>query len=116
MAIVVLVVAFKPRVSHRCLTALRVSTRPDTTAKSAELKTALNHVKEAAMQFPNDSESRQQALKIVDALAKSSFMSWQRRDLELIDGCLIDDNEACENFHEKMLALRKLWEAPEGGQ
>lgn len=115
MAMVSLSQGFKPLIPRRSFTALKVSIRPDATA-SSDLKTALNYVREAAMQFPKGSESQQQALKIVDALAQSSFDSWKRHQLELIDGCLIDDNEACENFHDKMLALRQLWEAPEGGQ
>mmetsp|Transcript_19198 Transcript_19198/g.24913 ORF Transcript_19198/g.24913 Transcript_19198/m.24913 type:complete len:128 (+) Transcript_19198:40-423(+) len=84
------------------------------TVEKETIMSAFAKVKQAAAAFPEDSEERKVATSMVNRLASINFESWNSDDMELIDQCLIEENEACENFCAAMTTLRELYDKSPG--
>lgn len=84
-------------------------------SREIEISTAFERVKDAALLFPEGSAERLTADNIIDKLSKSHFESWKADDMELLDSCLMDDDQpACVSFVAAMTDLRELHESSPG--
>ena len=99
-------------VSPRYFAARSVVVMSVATAESDVMK-AFSAVKEAAQAF-SETPEREVANRIVDKLAKSHFSDWNPDDMELIDACLLEEDEACEAFCTAMTNLREIYDKSPG--
>ena len=107
-----LALAFVPQPApFRRVPALRMST----IETPQGLRVAFDNVKRTAGLFEPGSEAAITAAAIVESLETSSFDSWQKQDLKIIDSCLVEDQSpGCSEFVEAMIELREMWDASPG--
>lgn len=79
------------------------------------MATAFKEVKSAAAMFPEGSDERKTAASIVESLENASFGTWKSDDMQLLDSCLVDEDQAaCQAFMSAMNKLRELHEGSPG--
>lgn len=94
---------------------LRLSVSVRSSTLESDITVAFQKVKDAAALFPQGSEERSTAEKIIKKLSGAHFDTWKADDMELLDSCLVDESqEACVEFVRAMTDLRELHEGSPG--